>query len=125
MSYCRWSSDNFMCDLYCYEDVNGGWTTHVARSRPARRPQPEMPDLISGTIDVPAWLEAHNAMMADLDTIPRVPIGGPHDGQSFNDATLEEFRDRLLMLRAAGYRFPDGVLAAVEEEIAESIDGVS
>ena len=33
MSYCRWSSDNWKCDLYCYEDVSGGITTHVAGNR--------------------------------------------------------------------------------------------
>lgn len=26
MSYCRWSTDDFKCDLYIYEDVAGGWT---------------------------------------------------------------------------------------------------
>lgn len=31
MSYCRWSSDNFKCDVYVYADVSGGWTTHVKR----------------------------------------------------------------------------------------------
>src|SRR5687767_6611694 len=33
MSYCRWSTDDFQCDLYCYEDVSGGFTTHVAGRR--------------------------------------------------------------------------------------------
>ena len=28
MAYCRWSYDS---DLYCYEDSNGGFTTHVGR----------------------------------------------------------------------------------------------
>lgn len=32
MSYCRWSSDNWKCDLYCYEDANG-YITHVADNR--------------------------------------------------------------------------------------------
>lgn len=33
MSYCRWSCDDFECDLYCYSDVSGGWTIHVAANR--------------------------------------------------------------------------------------------
>jgi len=33
MSYCRWSSDNWQCDLYCYDDISGGITTHVAGYR--------------------------------------------------------------------------------------------
>lgn len=27
MAYCRWSTPD--CDVYVYEDVMGGWTTHV------------------------------------------------------------------------------------------------
>jgi hypothetical protein len=45
------------------------------------------------------------------------PLGLPHDGESFNDETLEDFLARLLMLREAGYRFPDYVLERVREEI--------
>ncbi len=30
MSYCRWSTDEFRCDLYIYANVNGYWTIHVA-----------------------------------------------------------------------------------------------
>jgi hypothetical protein len=40
MSYCRWSSDHFDCDVYVYEDVSGGWTTHVAGRR-RRNPLPD------------------------------------------------------------------------------------
>src|ERR1044071_191187 len=33
MSYCRFSSLNWSCDVYAYADVAGGYTIHVARSR--------------------------------------------------------------------------------------------
>ncbi len=33
MSYCRWSSDDWQCDVYVYEDASGGWTCHVANRR--------------------------------------------------------------------------------------------
>jgi hypothetical protein len=42
MSYCRWSSDHFECDVYVYEDCGGGWTTHVA----GRRQKNKLPDEI-------------------------------------------------------------------------------
>ena len=29
MSLCRFSTDNFKCDLYCYYDVRGGITIHI------------------------------------------------------------------------------------------------
>lgn len=82
MSYCRWSSDDFECDLYCYADVRGGYTTHVAgRDKKGK------------------------------------DIGLPHDNATFNDDTLEEFRERLLALRAIGYSFPNYVIDVVDEEI--------
>lgn len=42
MSYCRWSSMNWRCDVYVYEDVNGGWTTHIARNRVIFPPPPAL-----------------------------------------------------------------------------------
>lgn len=33
MSYCRWSSDGFRCDIYAYASCEGGVTVHVARRR--------------------------------------------------------------------------------------------
>lgn len=38
MSYCRFSSDGFNCDVYVYEDCAGGWTTHVAANRGEKGP---------------------------------------------------------------------------------------
>jgi hypothetical protein len=32
MSYCRWSTDNFNCDFYCYES-DEGFVTHIAAKR--------------------------------------------------------------------------------------------
>ena len=64
MSYCRWSTDNFKCDLYCYEDVNGGFTTHVASNRPSP-PYPyegsydEFFKLCLDKKDTSGWSEKH------------------------------------------------------------------
>lgn len=33
MAFCRWSDMDFHCELYCYEDSRGGFTTHVAAVR--------------------------------------------------------------------------------------------
>lgn len=33
MSYCRWSTDDFLCDLYIYEHYEGFWAIHVASIR--------------------------------------------------------------------------------------------
>lgn len=42
MSYCRWGSDFGRCDVYVYEDVGGGWTTHVAGRRLKHEPPAEL-----------------------------------------------------------------------------------
>ena len=98
---------DWMCDLYVYDDVSGGITTHVAGSRRASEP-PSVPDILSVTAD--EFMVAYRRQMDALDAIPLVPIGGPFDGQSFNDATEEDFAARLKVLRAAGYRFPDDLV---------------
>lgn len=122
MSYCRWSSDDFMCDLYCYEDVGGGWTTHVAGTRLSRRPLTPAPmgeDGLrlarEGRYD--EWATMHRARSAEIETTPHEAIGLPFDGRTFNDATLEEFRERVVMLRDAGYSVPDYVVEEIDAEI--------
>ena len=119
MSYCRWSSDNFRCDLYCYADVNGGYTTHVASNRVLGDiPEIKWPEGRSKE-ETDAFMESYKAQSAFLDNCGREDIGLPYDGQTFNDADLKAFRDRLVMLREAGYNFPDYVLEMVDEEIVE------
>lgn len=115
MSYCRWSSDNWRCDLYCYEDVRGGFTTHVASNRIVGD-IPEEPELSS---PLPAdFMERHQAVMDFLETAEHQPIGLPHDGETFNDPDLPSFLARLESLREMGYSFPDYVLDRVRNEIA-------
>lgn len=127
MSYCRWSSDDFRCDLYCYEDVGGGWTTCVARSKrviPADAFPPEIPWVKSEESELKRkawaaeWFERHQTVMKMLDNFPLEPIGLPYDGETYNDPNLELFLARLLMLREAGYRFPDHVLEDVKKEMS-------
>lgn len=119
MSYCRWSSDSFRCDLYCYEDASGGWTTHVAGRK--RVLPDDVRDADAGLlkIDSTEWVRRHNAFMAALDQYPLVDIDLPHAGETFNDATLEEFRERIVWLKGLGYRVPDCVLEAIDQEIAD------
>ncbi len=114
MSYCRFSCDNWMSDIYCYEHVDGFWAIHVAGNRRVREPQP--------TVDMtkPDWIDDYRANMADLETIATEPIGLPHDGEDFDEPTPEACRDRLLMLREAGYRVPEHAIESLEEEMKES-----
>ena len=117
MSYCRWSSDNWRCDLYCYESVAGGFTTHVA----ARRIVGDIPPEPSFGLPLdPEWGIKHRAVMDFIKAAERREIGGAYDGETFSDPDPTSFLDRLLLLRDAGYRFPDYVLAEIRDEIREA-----
>lgn len=37
MSYCRWSTDNFTCEIYAYEHFDDFWAIHVAVSTKINR----------------------------------------------------------------------------------------
>ena len=117
MSYCRWSSVNWRCDLYCYGDVSGGFTTHVAGNRIVGAiPQEPMWKLL--TTDPDRFAREHKAVMEFLQTCDRQPIGLPHDGETFNDPDLPAFYARLVALRDLGYHCPHYLLEDVAEEIA-------
>lgn len=117
MSYCRWSSAEWRSDVYCYSDVYGGYTTHVAANRVVGE-IPPVPDQLLHD-DPNAWATAHERQMAFLRDCKREPIGLAHDGQSFNDSTLSGLRDRLLTLRAEGYFVPDSAFERIDRELAE------
>lgn len=114
MSYCRWSSNDWDCDLYCYEHVGGYFAIHVAGNRTVGE-IPKVPWILDTPNDV--WLAARHAQMAFLETAERVNIGLPHDGETFEEPDLESFRSRIVYLRGLGYHCPDGVLEAIDEEI--------
>lgn len=113
MSYCRWSSDNWASDVYVYEDVGGGWTTHVAASKLDHLPTPEL-DIMKASPE--AWLESHNKSMDELRSIARHPIDLPHAGETFNDPTPGACADRLSHLKELGYHVPDYAIEELRSE---------
>lgn len=100
MSYCRFSSDDFRCDVYVYEHCDGGWYTHVAGNktlgyipRRLRLPDPSL-KVSPRSIDrlrFRIWLELYSfsRRIQDwyLDHAPRRDLGLPHDGETFIDGT--------------------------------------
>jgi hypothetical protein len=126
MSYCRWSSNNWDCDLYCYEHVDGGFTTHVAGNRVVGDVPKDMDFPPAGTSkdEVAKWAEeavvSHRAQMAFLETAERKDIGLPHDGETFSDPDLESFLARVTSLRDMGYHVPDFVIESIKDEIAST-----
>lgn len=118
MSFCRWSSDNFKSDVYCYENVSGAWTTHVAGNR-IISPLPDMPGIDVLMADQERYAKLHAEHMAALNAAERESIGLPHDCETFNDAGPAEMAERLKYLQGLGYRVPAHVFEALAEEVAE------
>ena len=131
MSYCRFSSNDFQCDLYIYEDVSGGFTTHIAGNRIVylESPPEPMPPFSSYKTNE-AWaadfVEHNRQVMALLDDeskYRRDDIDLPYAGESFNDPDIPTLVERLLELKALGYRFPDSVITDLREEHEEKTNG--
>ena len=114
MSYCRWSSDDFQCDIYCYEGY-GGYVIHVATHR----------HVFAGPLPPPAetpeeWVERHLKVMSMLEDATKEPIGLQHDGNAFHYETPAEAADALMRLRGSGYNVPQGAIDALLFEALEN-----
>ncbi len=80
---------------------------------------PRVGELGGENFDAEKFVAAHKAQMDFLENAERMPIGLPCDGETFNDPTLEEFRDRLAGLKAMGYNVPGWVFETIDDEIKE------
>jgi len=120
MSYCRWSSDQFQCDVYVYKDVSGGWTTHVA-SRRDKWKAPNMPLNHVGKWHWYItwwWYTIRNRFWSEFRGL--YDIGLEHDGESFNHDTPGECADWLQTLLDLGYKVPQYTIDSLREEENES-----
>jgi len=119
MSYCRFSSDNYQSDIYCYEHMDGGWMVNVAAKRhTSTTPIPILP--------IGWWnLEPQDAMKhlqaqrAWLDQAELTSIGLPHDGEEFVEESAGACLLRLDYLRGLGYLVPQGAIDALKDESME------
>lgn len=111
MAYCRWSD----CDVYVYEDVSGGWTTHVAARRNVAGKGPAIdwssPDTILVSYQASDKWHKENTDYADIKL--------PSAGKSFYDDSPGECADRLAALKAEGFDVPQDVIDELRNEQAE------
>ena len=113
MSYCRFSSDDFQCDVYTYADCMGGYTTFIAECRYdlCKPLPPEVP-----MDDIKVWYKRERKVRRIIDKSKLVKIGLPCDGESYNDATAEECANRLESLKNMGYRVPRYAIDSLRED---------
>jgi hypothetical protein len=117
MSYCRWSSDDFQCDIYCYAHCDGGFRIHVANRRYVFK-EP-LPAEISFSDNATAWAEremkvqemVHNASLEKIDL--------PCAGEDYHVATAREAAAHLERLRGLGFRVPQYAIDSLLQDASD------
>lgn len=112
MSYCRWSTDDFLCDLYIWDDVAGHTAVAVASRRVVY--EAPLPD------PIPWDPERIEEILARQQAVRKLPhhfedIDLPYAGQTFHEPDQKAAADRVAELRALGYCCPDGIEQALRE----------
>lgn len=116
MSYCRFSSDNYNCDIYAFADCYGGYTIHVAKRRYVGD-IPKIPAVTEGNEkEFIEQVKKHNEFMK---TAEQKIIGLPLDGENYSCVNLPEFLEKILEIKEAGYNVPDYVIEDIKAEILE------
>jgi len=116
MSYCRWSCNDFQCDLYVYESAHG-FEIHVASNR--RVYKEPLPPPCTSPVGSDAWWARHQKVSAMLEDCVLEPIGLPCDGESYTEDSAEDALARIEELLAMGYRGTEHLVAILKEEIAD------
>lgn len=122
MSYCRWSDQQFECDIYAFAHMQGTYEVWVASQRhTSPAPKPTVPPFpVKGTEQqIEEWIEAENQFDKWMDGATLVPIGLPHDGAMFSFATPAEAAEKMEELRSVGYNVPQYAIDALREEAKE------
>ncbi len=114
MSYCRFSSDNFKSDVYCYESSGEFYQIHVATNRIIEDIPPL--DLSLKSAKREESTRKHNEALRNCT---HKPIGLSFDGESFAYDTLEETCDKLIELKKMGYNVPNSAFMRIDYELTE------
>ena len=118
MSYCRFSSDQFQCDVYVYESSDG-WVIHVASSR-SKLKSPKIPWRATGkwysSISF-KWYGWRYTLWSKYRRLK--PIGLPYDGETTTHETPDECAEHLEHLKCCGYNVPLDVIETLHEEQIE------
>ena len=119
MSYCRFSSDDFMCDVYVYETIHGGFQVHVAGNRLVYKepipPEVPIPEKNEGP-EFEAFVSRYRTMQRMRDEAEREYIDLPYAGDTFGFSSAGECANKLEELRTLGYNVPQYAIDALREE---------
>lgn len=99
MAFCRYSSNNWMCDIYMYS-CETGYVIRVASLRLKHEPP-----VIDAKDDIKLLELQIKKQNKFLETAEMSRIGLKYDGKVFYDLSCNEALDTLKMLHDEGYRF--------------------
>jgi len=115
VSYCRWSSDRFQCDVYVYES-DSGFVTHIATRRSEKSPVIPWKTIKWPVIGRFRWWLYNRRYRHWSDNRTMVDIGLECDGESYNHDTAGECATHLEHLKSLGYMVPQYAIDALWEE---------
>lgn len=130
MSYCRWSSDGFKCDVYVYESQYG-YTCHVAGRKIVNfneappipsffdyMPKPE--DKLKDE-DIQDYIKKRRVWEDWFDNRAiHENIGLEFDGETINTESATSMANELTMLKEMGYQVPQYAIDSLYEEGLEN-----
>ena len=115
MSNCRWSTDSFRCDVYCYESEEG-FVIHVAGRRhglPADDEGPPFSLIREGKGE--EYMRLQKEFSDRMSASEWTTINHPDAGRTFRLDTESEMYDKLVELSDAGFNVPQHVLDSLAE----------
>lgn len=120
MSFCRFSTNGFRCDLYVYEDARGGVTIHVAGRRKVGWWPSDWDILLiqDGPLRMPylrLWMWWHRLSMKIYSLMPWRDLPEPYAGASYYSLDYDEAAEQVELLMAAGFRCPKDLPTWIRE----------
>lgn len=120
MSYCRWSSLDYTCDVYVYESDNG-WETNVASRRVVWKIDLPPPALVEGTDPERylLWMQRGTVVKQLYDDGANwywYKLPKKWSGKSFTDSSPGECAARLIEMKTDGLVVP---YWAIEDLLAD------
>jgi hypothetical protein len=123
MSYCRWSSDDFTCDLYAWHDISDNIVIHCSSNRRVW-PEDLLPPKCSDDATTQEWAERFMEVMKLVDQTELIELDFEYAGERIACGTRSEAIEKFLELREIGYKFPDAVIEMLKAEIEEYGDSL-
>lgn len=124
MSVCRWSSDDFRCDLYVYS-AEEGYACHVATMRHDWEP-PEGGDrallALAGKIPSEEWMDRYRHYHDALDAAPMVPVESPYAGCWWEGLEEEDLWPLIVALSESGCHVPESLLLEAKSASPGPVD---